>query len=235
MKIGLLECDHVADKFVDISGTYPDMFAALLPDVEFQLYDVCNGEFPESIDECDAYTTTGSRFSVYDKLDWISQLKDFIYQLHQKEKKFVGVCFGHQMMAEALGGKVLKSEKGWNVGVHSFEIVSKESWMDPFQQNLNLLMMCQDQIVRMPENSKILASSANCPVGIFKVGENMLGIQAHPEFSKDYEKAFMLSRTDRIGEEKIQKALDSLEKAPDKSLIRDWIMNFLKDKKKSNF
>ena len=139
MKIGLLECDHVADKFVAISGTYPEMFAALLPEVEFQLYDVCNGEFPQSVDECDAYTSTGSKFSVYDEIDWILQLKDFVFQLYKNDKKFIGVCFGHQIMAEALGGKVLKSEKGWNVGIHPFEIALKENWMDPFQQNLNLL------------------------------------------------------------------------------------------------
>ena len=228
MKIGLLECDHVADKFLHISGTYPEMFASLLPDVEFQIYDACNGEFPESIDECDAYTTTGSRYSVYDKFDWILQLKDFIFQLHQKEKKFVGVCFGHQMIAEALGGKVLKSEKGWNVGLHSFEIIAKESWMNPFQQNINFLMMCQDQVIKMPANSKIVAQSDNCSVGMFTVGENMLGIQAHPEFTNEYEKAFMLSRVDRIDEKTIQKAIESLEKSPDKKLIRAWIMNFLK-------
>ncbi len=227
MKIGLLECDHVAEKFVDISGTYPEMFAALLPAIEFRIYDAFNGEFPESIDDCEAYMSTGSGFSVYDEIDWVLQLKEFVFQLFKNQKKFVGVCFGHQMIAEALGGKVLKYEKGWNVGIHPFEILTEESWMDPFQKKFNLLMMCQDQIVRMPANSKILAQADDCSVGMFKVENSMLGIQAHPEFSNDYEKAFMLSRADRIGKEKVQKAIESLENSPDKSLVSDWIMNFL--------
>jgi GMP synthase-like glutamine amidotransferase len=227
MKIGLLECDHVAEKYRHIGGDYQDMFENLLPDIVFEFYDVCNGHFPESVDDCEGYMCTGSKHSVYDNVDWVKQLKEFVFQLYKNEKLFVGVCFGHQMLAEALGGKVLKSEKGWNVGVHQFEIIAQENWMTPFQQQFNLLMMCQDQVIGMPENSKVLAQTNDCSVGMFKVGESMLGIQAHPEFSKDYEKALMLDRVERIGKEKVQKALDSLEKSPDKNLVSDWIMNFL--------
>jgi len=227
MKIGLLECDHVIEKFQHIGGDYRDMFTKLLPELEFRFYNVCNGQFPESLDDCEAYICTGSRHSVYENIDWIKQLKDFVFQLYENEKKFVGVCFGHQMLAEALGGKVLKSEGGWNVGVHQFEMNSKESWMTPFQQKFNLLMMCQDQVVKMPKNSELLARSDDCSVGMFKVGDNMLGIQAHPEFSINYEKALMLDRIDLIGEEKVKKSLNSLDKSLDNSLIRDWITGFL--------
>jgi GMP synthase-like glutamine amidotransferase len=227
MKIGLLESDHVSEKYLSISGTYPQMFAKLLPEVEIISFDVLNGQFPKSVDDCEAYICTGSKYSVYEDIDWIKQLKDFVFQLYKKEKKFVGVCFGHQMLAEALGGKVLKSGKGWNVGVHPFGIAIKEEWMDPFQETFDLIMMCQDQVVELPDNSKLLAHADDCFVGMFKVGDTMLGIQAHPEFSKEYEKALMLDRIDRIGEEKVQKAIKSFEKSPDQGLIGRWIVKFL--------
>ena len=113
MNVGLLECDHVLEKFRHIAGDYRDMFAVWLPQFELQAFDVRNGEFPSSVDACDAYLTTGSRFSAYDDEAWIQQLKDFVRQLHEAEKPFVGICFGHQVLAEALGGKVEKAESGW--------------------------------------------------------------------------------------------------------------------------
>ena len=230
MKVGLLECDHVAEKYRSISGTYPQMFAELLPDVEFVNFDVINGHFPNTVDECQAYICTGSKYSVYQEIDWIENLKGFVAELYQHQKRFVGVCFGHQLLAEALGGKVLKNGYGWNVGIHPFEILSQEQWMTPFKQQIQLLMMCQDQVVSLPKNAKLLAKADDCSVGIFKVGESMLGIQAHPEFSKQYEKFLMLDRIDRIGPEKVKKAIQSLENAPDKDLIASWILNFLQKK-----
>ena len=107
MKIGLLECDHVLEKFQHIDGDYQDMFTELLPQIEWQFYDVCNGHFPKSVDECEAYICSGSKHSVYENIAWINRLKEFVFQLYKKQKLFVGVCFGHQILAEALGGKVV--------------------------------------------------------------------------------------------------------------------------------
>lgn len=230
MKIGLLECDHVSEKYRHLGGDYRDMFADLLPQLEFRFYDVCNGQFPGSVHECEGYMCTGSRHSVYENIDWIKQLKDFVQQLYTEQKLFVGVCFGHQMMGEALGGKVMKSPGGWNVGVHHFEMLAHENWMSPFQQEINLLMMCQDQVVEMPPDSKLLARTAYCPVGMFTVGETMLGIQAHPEFPISYEKALLTDRIDRIGDAKVEKALESLKLQTDRDLLVEWIMRFLKAK-----
>src|SRR5262245_10219781 len=105
MKIGLLECDHIAERFRHIAGDYRDMFAALLgplnPQLAWQSFDVCNGKFPTSVGVCDAYLATGSRFSAYDENDWIQTLRDFIRQIHEAKTPLVGICFGHQILAEA--------------------------------------------------------------------------------------------------------------------------------------
>ena len=231
MKIGLLECDHVLERFRHITGDYRNMFAALFerhaPDLKLQPFDVCNGEFPASMDACDAYLATGSRFSADDDVDWIHSLKDFVRRLRRADKPFVGVCFGHQILAEALGGKVVKAEQGWGVGVHNIEIGGHDAWMRPERRECGLQFMHQDQVVRLPESGVALGASDHCPVAMFRVGERMLGIQAHPEFSKDYSEALLLDRVERIGEAKARAALSSLSQATDEAAVAKWMAEFL--------
>ncbi len=227
MKIGILVCDHVSKKNLAIGGDYSDMFKTLLPALDTVNYDVCKGHFPSSPFECDGYLVTGSKYSVYDQVDWILELKAFVKAIYDSGKKYIGVCFGHQMLGEALGGKVEKAQTGWSVGVNTFEVLAKEAWMEPFQPNYNLMMMCQDQVVKLPENSTVLAKTANCPVGMFRVGENMLGVQAHPEFPKAYELALLDSRWDRITAEKIDAAKESLALPVHDRVIAQWMMRFL--------
>lgn len=227
MKVGLLECDHVAKQLQHIGGDYQDMFRVLFPDLELVSYDLCKQHFPNSVQECDAYLVTGSKFSVYEDIDWINQLKNFVREIHQSQKYYIGICFGHQMLAEALGGKVEKSERGWCVGVHSFDIIEQEPWMQPFKKSLQLLMSCQDQVQQLPANSSILAKSSNCPIGMFTVGENMLGIQAHPEFPKAYSLALMEARRDRIDSLVVEQGIKSLASNLDGRYFANWIMQFL--------
>ncbi|MCF2442666.1 amidotransferase [Dyadobacter sp. CY345] len=235
MKIGLLECDHVREELLPIAGDYRQMFPALFasaaPDWEFIFFDVCNGHFPNSVDACDAYICTGSKSSVYDNDPWIHQLKTFVQNLYQSDKTFIGICFGHQMLGEALGGKVQKSDVGWCVGVHPFEMLAFESWMNPPLSNFNLLMMCQDQVLALPSNSTLLGQTPDCPVAMFRVGDKMLGIQAHPEFPKLYNKALMELRVERIGERKVEFGIMSLELPTAEKSIAEWIVNFVRANK----
>jgi len=99
--------------------------------------------------------------------------------------------------------------------------------MQPFQDSVGLLMMCQDQVVQLPENSTVLAGNEKCPVGIFRVGKTMLGIQAHPEFSKEYDRLLMENRIDRMGESVVKSGVESLRKDVDAVLIREWVKRFI--------
>ncbi|HOZ15610.1 MAG TPA: hypothetical protein PK784_12525 [Tenuifilaceae bacterium] len=223
MKIGLLICDHIQKGFAG----YPELFGNLLPEHELVNYHVCDGQFPKSASEHEAWIITGSKYSVYDNIDWIDRLKDFVRSIAKTDKYCIGVCFGHQMLGEAMGGKVLKSTMGWCVGVHQFDIVESKDWMLPAFSKANLLMSCQDQIQVLPPNSKVIASAPKCPVGIIQIGDKMLGIQGHPEFSAEYVKFLMESRINKIDESVIEEGINSLQLPIHNITVGGWINYFL--------
>jgi GMP synthase-like glutamine amidotransferase len=230
MKIGLLECDHVAERFHQIAGDYREMFAALLarvaPEWRLEPYDVCNGELP-ALTACDAYLTTGSRFSVYDDVVWIQALQAFVRELRAARKPFVGVCFGHQLLAEALGGKVAKAAQGWGVGAQTIELTQAEAWMQPPQTSCRLQYMHQDQVQQLPPRAVVLGRSAHCPVALFRVGETMLGIQAHPEFPASYSEALLIDRSERIGADVVARARATLTQPTDEAVVMSWVKTFI--------
>lgn len=227
MKAGLFVCDHVQLKYQNQFGDYPDMFARLFPEFEFILYDVYNGHFPKNLTECDLYMATGSSHSAYEDLYWINTMKQLIRDIYDQDRYFIGFCFGHQLIGEALGGKVEKSPNGWCIGVHEFDVPEQKEWMQPPQQSVNLLMMCQDQIIQLPKNATVLAGNKKCPTGMIQVGQKILGIQAHPEFSKEYDQILMENRIVRMGHELVKQGIESLEKPVHQKLIHDWVLHFL--------
>ena len=223
MKIGLLVCDHIQKGFSD----YSELFGSLLAEYEFVNYYVCDGNFPDSASAHEAWLITGSKYSVYDDIDWINRLKAFVREIAQADKYCIGVCFGHQMLGEAMGGKVLKSTMGWCVGVHQFEVIENRAWMIPASPTVNLVMSCQDQIQILPPNSKVIAKAPKCPVGIIQIGDKMLGIQGHPEFSIDYVKYLMEDRTNKIGEQTVREGMESLNNPTHNDILANWINSFI--------
>ena len=224
MRIGLLECDDVVGRFPEVKGGYREMFAALLPNFEFKYFEAHRGLLPSSAAECDAWMCTGSKYSVYDGTPWITDLAAFIRAL---DRPYVGICFGHQMLAHAMGGEVAKAKQGWGVGILSLEILKKESWMEPPTPQVRIQHMHQDQVQRLPEDSVLLGRSAHCEVGMFRVGETKLGIEGHPEFTVEYGAALINARRTQIGEQ-TDRALNSLKEKSDGPVVGRWIERFLK-------
>jgi len=190
MRIGILETGDVPDELRRRHGDYPAMFERLLrsadPNLMFTAYHVIDGELPESVDECDTWLVTGSRHGVYDPLPWIEPLKRFLRAAYEAKVPIVGICFGHQLLAEALGGHARKSDKGWGLGVRRYRIYRRPAWMTGVDDELALNALHQDQVVELPEDAEVLAGSDFCPYAVLVYRGNAMSIQPHPEFMTEY-------------------------------------------------
>lgn len=230
MRVALLECDHVDDRFRDLAGDYRDMFARLLEPQGMTLepIDVCNGELPAHPGYFDGYVCSGSRRSAYDDLPWIHDLSGFVADVAGAGVPFVGICFGHQVLAHALGGEVRRADTGWGVGPHETVVERLEPWMDPRLPRPRLQYMHQDQVVRLPDDATVLAMTDHCPVAMLRVGERMLGIQGHPEFPAAYVEALLNARAERIGADRVDAARRALSTDTDDAAVAAWIVAFLR-------
>ncbi|TVR20712.1 MAG: GMP synthase [Anaerolineaceae bacterium] len=230
MNIGLLQCDHVDAGFQhllhDYDVAFRDLFKHHAPQINLTVYDACHGQLPDAVSACDGYIISGSRHSAYDQLDWITQLADFVRRVHQQQHKMVGICFGHQVIAHALGGKVAKSANGWGVGVKPVDMQNTRAWMHPETPSYHLLLSHQDQVLTLPDGAEVLGGNAHCPVSMFAIADHLLGLQAHPEFTPQYAEALLSARLDRIGHEVAEAARHTLQTPTDEAIITQWIAAF---------
>lgn len=231
VKVGILKTDAVRDEWVAEFGEYPDMFADLLgevdPSLRFRVWDCEIGEFPESIDSADAWLITGSKSSVYEDKAWIRSLEALVRRLHAERRKLVGICFGHQLIAQALGGRVEKSANGWGVGIHRYQICNSKAAL-PIDDEFRLIVSHQDQVIEMPPGAEVLAFNDHCPLASLGIGEHILTFQGHPEFVPEYSRAIMGLRRQQIGEVRARAGFASLEGQPHQgALIARWIVAFM--------
>jgi GMP synthase-like glutamine amidotransferase len=231
MKLGILKTDTVRPEWARKFGEYPDMFMALFGELDplmaFAVYDVQRGEYPQDIDEVDAYLITGSKSSVYGEEPWIARLMEFVRELHRRRKKLVGICFGHQVVAQALGGRTVKSPAGWGVGLHTHRFAAKPAWHDQGEADFDVLVSHEDQVVQNAEGARVLAGSDFCENAVCQLGEHILTFQGHPEFLPGYSREIMEFRRELIGEHAYQQGVASLARPPQRERIARWILAFL--------
>jgi len=232
LKLGILKTDTLKPEWAREFGEYPDMFIALLgrldPTLEFVVYDVEQGQYPADIDEVDAYLITGSKSSVYEDKPWIAALIDFVRELDRRRKKLVGICFGHQLVAQALGGRTEKSPKGWGVGVQRHRFRRRPDWHDQGPEEVALVVSHQDQVVQPAAGAEVLAASEFCEYAACQIGEHILTMQGHPEFVPEYSRTVMEFRREALGEEVYRRGLASLGETPERERVGRWILRFLK-------
>ena len=224
MKLAILETGHPPGDLQERFGSYPAMFAKILgPEFEIESLDVPAGELPEGPGEHGAYLITGSPAGVYDPLPWIAPLCRFIREADRA--RMVGICFGHQVMAEALGGQVEKSDKGWGAGLHRYAIVRSEPWIDT-AGIVAIPASHQDQVVVQPPNTEVIAASDFTPfAGLAWTDRPAISFQFHPEFSPDYAKALIEKRYDIVPDP--DAAIASLDAPNDNARVAGWIRRFL--------
>ncbi len=237
LRIGILQTDSVRPEFVEKHGDYPDMFRALLTDAaaaaglptpEFVNYDVQHGEYPADPAECDGYVITGSRDSVYDPHPWIARLGDYVRELHEKQHKLIGICFGHQLVAHVLGGETGASAAGWAVGVHSSRLTATPPWLQPEGNGFALLSSHKDQVQRLPEDAELLAENDFCPFAAFTMGDHILALQGHPEFEKPYAEDLIRLRQELLGPEVYERGMASLADPIQRVEVGQWMLAFLR-------
>ncbi|HHQ4924983.1 TPA: glutamine amidotransferase-related protein [Aeromonas veronii] len=232
MRLGILDCDRLDPDLADRFGpVYSEMFirgfAALAPELEFRVWSALDGELPEDLHECDAWLITGSRHDAYSDIPWIQALRALIRQAHDADVKLAGVCFGHQVIAQALGGEVVKSTKGWGLGVSVHPMLADEPWMAPARDQIRILASHQDQVALLPPGATRLAGNDFCPNFMFLQGDHIVAIQGHPEFSVEYNRALIERRRGLLPDERYQSSLSSLEGEVDSATMMQWLLQFL--------
>jgi GMP synthase (glutamine-hydrolysing) len=179
MKIGILQTGHSPDNMKDSLGDYGEMFTKLLGghDFDFHIWSVVDGDFPASAVDADGWLITGSKFGAYENHDWIPPLEDLIRAIRETGRPLVGICFGHQIIAQALGGRVEKFADGWSVGRTDYTVNGQPMALNAWHQ---------DQVTALPDGAKVVGSSDFCANAALLYDDHIWTIQPHPEFSSDF-------------------------------------------------
>jgi GMP synthase-like glutamine amidotransferase len=232
-RIGLLVVGHVDPNSVHIAGDYPELFGALLAhhDVEIVRYDLDLGRFPDTVDECDGWLCGPSRASAYDEVPWRADAEALLREIVAVEAPYVGICFGHQLLAQALGASVQPAADGWQVGARDYDVVAQPRWLDDRPERITLIASHQDQVVELPDGATLLAREADggCPIAGFTVGARAWTLQPHPEFVAPLADHLLAGRVELIGAQRVATARASLARPLDRMLVARWMARFFAD------
>ena len=232
MHIAILEAGRTNPDMPAEFHDYPDMFETLFADqpnsadFRFSIVPVIDDVFPQSVDDYDGYLVTGSAHGVYDDTPFIPRLMVFIRKIFAAGKPLVGICFGHQIVAHALGGHAAKYDDGWGIGTMLIKMVGAVDWIPSDIDQLDLIHVHQDQVMTLPPDAVRLAQSDFCKNAAFAIGKQVFAIQGHPEFTPAYTNALIDIREDKIGKDRTAKARISLQKSHDGQRVGSWILDF---------
>ena len=226
-RIGLLLVGHIDAGSLHIGGDYPELYTDLLQphDIQLTTYRCDEGQLPDSLSEQDGYICSPSRLSVYDDHQWLRDVEQLLRDMVASETPYVGICFGHQLMAQALGATVQKADVGWGIGAKHYEVVEAQPWMDS-TADIVLAASHQDQVMQLPDGARLMARAAYCPVGGMLIGERAWTLQVHPEFSPALADSLLATRLALFGEEAAEAARITLQEPLQQNRIAGWMSRF---------
>lgn len=225
MKIGILQTGHVSEQLVAENGDYPEIFARFLngQGLSFDNYAVCDDVFPDGPEAADGWLITGSKFGAYEGWPWIAPLEALIRDIYASGRPLVGICFGHQIIAQALGGRVEKFSGGWSVGRQEYTLNGK---------TLALNAWHQDQVVEVPDGAKVISTTPFCANAAMVYGDRIFTLQPHPEIDRTYIRGLLDVRAPGVVPETLrQHAIEQLDRPTDSAILADMIAGFFKEKR----
>jgi len=223
MKIGILQTGRPPVALQDRHAQYPTMFERLFEGhgFSFETFAVIDDVFPASIHACDGWLITGSAHGAYDPLPWIARLEGFIRDAYKAGVPVAGICFGHQVMAQALGGKVEKYSGGWGVGTMEYRLSNGET--------IRVNALHQDQVVQKPADAEVICSSEFCENAGLAYGDRALSFQPHPEFDDSFIRDIVgFRRGTTIPEDRADAAIASLGAERHSALLARRIAEFFR-------
>lgn len=226
MKIGILQTGRSPDELRAKHGDYDELFVRLLggQGFEFKTFPVLDGVLPTQINEAEGWLITGSKFGVYEDHDWIAPLEEFLRRAFAAEVPIVGVCFGHQILAQALGGRVEKFGGGWSVGATNYEGNGGSD---------TVMAWHQDQVIIPPAEAKVLASSESCKFAMLSYGNRALTVQPHPEFTADFMADLLELRRGILPDHIVTRAKEHMQDSLTSNRFADLFGGFFKASEKA--
>ncbi len=205
---------------------FKSLFAGVSGSITCDVFNVVDGEYPVST-AYDAWLITGSKADAFSDEAWIVQLRKYVIERYESGHKLLGVCFGHQILASALGGKTERASAGWGIGIQSFDVVEKRPWMQPGLRKLSLLMSHRDQVSVLPPGAATFASSSYCPNAGYVIDDQVIGVQGHPEFDTDFSRLIYAKRKENCSRDHYAESMQSLELPHDGLVVAQWFVNFV--------
>lgn len=229
-RVTIIETGLVPQTYRERHGSFPDMFERMVraedPAAAFEIVSIPNGEALPDPRQLEAILITGAAAGVYDGLDWIAPLENFVRAAHANSTPMVGVCFGHQLIAQALGGLVRKSEKGWGIGRHVYQVAPDNGVVAGEQ--IAIACSHQDQVVEPPPSARTILFSEFTPhAGLLYANGTTLSVQPHPEFDADFAHVCCDLRDGKAPDSTVATARASLAEPLDRAKLGGAIARFL--------
>ncbi|KAL3515467.1 hypothetical protein ACH5RR_022369 [Cinchona calisaya] len=238
-RFGVLLCAEDSEYVKNKYGGYFGVFVTMLREEgeTWDMFRVANGEFPddEEINGFDGFVITGSCNDAHGNDVWICKLLNLLKKLDDLKKKVLGICFGHQILGRALGGKTGRATAGWDIGIRNVELSSSSKIFTSLKMPafLSIIECHQDEVLELPQKAEIIAWSNRTGVEMFRYGDHIMGIQGHPEYTMDILVHLIdkLLQRNLIKESFANEAKSGLEACePDREALKKLCINFLKDR-----